>query len=77
MSQFPGSKEFADEVLKDTLRDIKYDIDLIIEKIEGQSPEEYSYAILEEFLTSIMKESIHARRLADCLKQEVKNGKDT
>ena len=77
MSQYMDSKEFANEQMKDIFRGLKYDIDTIIEKIEGLSPEEYNYPLLDDFLSSITSGSIKARRLADRLKQEVKNGKDT
>lgn len=75
MSQFMDSKEFANEQMKDIFRGIKYDIDTIIEKLEGQSPENYNYSFLEDFLSSITSGSIQARRLADRLKQEVRHGK--
>lgn len=69
------SKEAANEYFKDILSGIKYDIEKILEKIEGRSPEEYNYAFLEEFLSSLTSGSIHARRVVERLRQEVKNGK--
>ena len=69
------SKEASNEYFKDTLSGIKYDIEKILEKIEGQTPEGYNYSFLEEFLSSITSGSIQARKLADHMKQEVKNGR--
>lgn len=77
MSQYMDTKEFADAQMKDQLGMIKYTVDRLIEKLEGLTPDEYNYAVIDDFMSSITSDSIRARRLADRLKQEVKNGKDT
>ena len=60
--------------LMDACMDIKDDIERCYDRILEwkENPEEYNYEFLQDFMRSISAQSIHARKLIDVLRKEIK-----